>query len=194
MQRKLFKIPTDETDSQEFIDIVNLICTSVTRIEGVNYISITKIKNWFDHKWLNYSGKAVIPFESGGVLPVDAALEPRWRQKITVPPFNPKRVVWERSYFVDGQVDEKLLQTQHGYQQSDMNLQNRIKDKVEKGLFVWFSSNSELNSRGSLMIYNVDFGKVETWYASLVKKDNWEVFKTKGIARKKIIEKMRHGV
>ena len=75
MGNKLFKIPTDENDDEKFVDMVNTITTSIAGIEGTNYISITKIKNWFDHKWLNYSGYALVPFESGGLWPVNVAKE-----------------------------------------------------------------------------------------------------------------------
>lgn len=185
MNKRIFKIPIDETDSQEFVDVVNSLSTSLTIKEGTNEISITKIKNWFDHKWLNYSGFGVIPFDSGGLFEIDAAKEPKWRDKITVPPFNPNRIIWRKSYFLH-EHNDKFLKKLHNFQSSSSNLQNRILKKSEKGLFVWYSSNSKVNKRGSLMIYSTDFTEVKTFYASFEEKDLWSLNKTKGISRREL--------
>ncbi|HFA48578.1 MAG TPA: hypothetical protein ENJ95_06105 [Bacteroidetes bacterium] len=181
MKNKLFKIPIDETDSQGFVDIVNVISTSISKREELNEVSITKIKNWFDHKWLNYSGKAVVPFESGGLLPVNESLEPKWKSKITAPPFNPNRILWRRNYFISGQINGKFLNRLHRNQTSEWNLQNRMADKSDMGLYIWYSSNSKINKRGGLMIYRTGFGKITTWYASFEKRNNWKLMQTKGI-------------
>ncbi len=181
MKNKLFKIPIDESDSQGFVDIVNIISTSISEREGLNEVSIVKIRNWFDHKWLNYSGKAIVPFESGGLLPVNEALEPKWKEKVTAPPFNPNRILWRKSYFIDGQKNSKFLNNLHRNQSSEWNLQNRMANKSDMGLFIWYSSNSKINKRGSLMIYRTDFGKTTTWYASFEKRNNWKLIQTKGI-------------
>ncbi len=182
MKKKLFRLPLDETDSQNFIDIVNLLSSSIVQKEGTNEISIVKIRNWFDHKWLNFSGKGVVPFESRGVLDVDAAVEPIWRESITIPPFNPKRVIWEKSYFMNGQTNSRFLKPLHVSKPSEFNLQNRIKIKSDKGLFVWYSSNSKVNKKGSLMIYITDYGKVKSWYSSLELRGTWKINKTKGVS------------
>jgi hypothetical protein len=190
MQKKLFKIPIDPNDSQEFIDIVNTIATSIAFQEGTNEISIVKIKNWFDHKWLNYSGYGVIPFESGGLFEIDAAKEPKWNDNITVPPFNPNRIIWEKSYFMNGQINNTFLRNLHKNQSSHNNLNNRIISKSKKGLFIWYSSNSEINKKGSLMIYITNFNEIKTWYASFDKKIDWKISKTKGIPTKELIRKL----
>lgn len=185
MNKRIFIIPIDETDSQEFVDLVNAISTSFTTKEGTNEISIVKVKNWFDHKWLNYSGFGVIPFESGGLFEIDAAKEAKWKDNITVPPFNPNRILWEKSYFIQ-EKNDKFLKKIHNFQSSSSNLQNRILDKSKKGLFVWYSSNSRINKKGSLMIYYTDFTKVETFYASFEEKNIWSLSKTKGISKKEL--------
>ena len=56
--------------------------------------------------------------------------------------------------------------------------------RPEKGdavMFVWFSSNTAINQKGSLMIYRVQNDEVQTWYASFENKDSWQLARTKGI-------------
>ena len=63
----------------------------------VDEIMIIKIKNWYDHKWLNYSGKKIIHFENT-LNPDKVALTHDWKENVTLPPFNPNRVLSEQ-YF-----------------------------------------------------------------------------------------------
>ncbi len=186
MKKKRFKIELDESDDAAFVDIVNIISTYILEKEKSKEISITKIKNWFDHKWLNYSGQGVVPFDGGGILKVDEAVEPKWRKKITVPPFNPNRVLLSKAYFPNKIVNPTFLKAMHTWQESGYNLQNRIKDKSDKGLFVWYSSNSKLNKRGSIMVYTTNWGMVDTWYASFELRGEWRMVKSKNISIKQV--------
>jgi len=93
MLRNEHKIKIEEGDSSGFIKIINKIVSLTILQFGIEEICFIKIKNWFDHKWLNFSGNSVIHFDSGGMLPREAALQEEWREKITVPPFNPNQVI-----------------------------------------------------------------------------------------------------
>ena len=65
------KIKVEEGDSFEFIEIVNAIISNIVFQYSIKEVVLVKVKNWFDHKWLNYSGKSVIPFEYGGLLNIE---------------------------------------------------------------------------------------------------------------------------
>ena len=93
------KIKIEEGDAPEFIHMVNTIMETMVFQYSIKEIVFVKIKNWFDHKWLNYSGKTVVPFDFGGLIERDVALENVWRDKISIPPFNPKRVIYNK-YFI----------------------------------------------------------------------------------------------
>src|SRR5687768_6991582 len=81
-------------DAQDFIKSINKIMLALIEKFQINEVCIVRIKNWFDHKWLNYSGKSVVQFPGGAGL-IDSALNNEWRKKITIPPFNPNRVLSE---------------------------------------------------------------------------------------------------
>ncbi|WP_298508396.1 hypothetical protein [uncultured Kordia sp.] len=49
-------IPFDKTDAEGFKVIVETIIHHLIRSFDPDEVSIIRIKNWFDHKWLNYSG------------------------------------------------------------------------------------------------------------------------------------------
>ncbi len=90
------KVKTQEDDAPDFIEIVNTIMAAMISEYDVGEVVYVKIKNWFDHKWLNYSGKSVIRFDGG--LWRDSALESVWSEKITIPPFNPNRVICSKFF------------------------------------------------------------------------------------------------
>ena len=64
-----------------------------------------------------------------------------------------------------------------------MNLHRRVKDHSKSAVYVWYSSETDKNKRGSLMVYRVNNGAVNTWYASFSYDDSWRLDQTKGIDR-----------
>lgn len=179
------RIKVDEGDSTAFIDHINKIVSLLTYQYGIDEIRYTKINNWFDHKWLNYSGKAVVKFDFGGLKAFDnrndSSLDNQWKEKITVPPFHPNRVIYER-YFRKVPVENKMFEYElHKDISSNDNIHNRIDRYTSNGLFVWFSANSIINQRGSLMVYRVQENEIQTWYATFERKEEWQLTKSKGI-------------
>jgi hypothetical protein len=180
------EIKPDKQDAPEFIKIINLIMGHMVYQYGIHEVCKIKIKNWFDHKWLNYSGKSVIHAEENydSEHPV---LQDEWRKKITVPPFNPNRVISEdflKKQETGNKRFEKVLPFEkvlHKEKFSNDNIHNRISDYTENGLFIWYSSHSKINQQGSLMVYRVQKDELETWFASVQNKDGWKISQTKGI-------------
>lgn len=175
------EIKTEKGDSQEFIKIINKVMLGLVEKFQIEEVSLIRIKNWFDHKWLNYSGKSVVQFHGGAGL-FDSSLNNEWREKITVPPFNPNRVLSElffRMVNTENKMFEKIL---HTTKDSNDNIHNRISKYTKNGLFVWYSSDTEVNQKGSLMVYRVQSDKVETFYASFENKNGWKIKQTKDIS------------
>ena len=53
---------------------------------------------------------------------------------------------------------------------------------TQSGLFVWFSSDTEVLDQASVMSYTVDGGAVQSWFATFRMKDDfWKVHRAKGI-------------
>lgn len=173
------KIKIEPDDAPEFIQLINKLNATLIFQYGINELKYIRVKNWFDHKWLNFSGRAVVPFEGGSFF--EAALENKWQEKITVPPFHPNRILSEISVIRDGVDNKTLKDALHTYKSSNNNLHNRITQYSQSGLFIWYSSNTKTNDRGSLMVYRVQDSAIETFYVSFENKDGWVATRTKGI-------------
>ena len=174
-------IEVEEGDSGGFIELVNRIMAVNIYQCRIDEIMNIRIKNWFDHKWLNYSGKKIIHFENT-THPDAVALTDDWNEKITFPPFNPNRVLSEQYFRKRSTGNKEFERVIHKKQRSTENQQNKVIDRTNNGLYVWYSSNSELNQQGSVMIYRVDSEQVYTWYALFIRRTNWQISKTKGIS------------
>jgi hypothetical protein len=172
------KIKIDKDDAPEFITIVNTVIWNMVFQYDIGEVVFVKIKNWFDHKWLNYSGKTVV---TSNDLFYDASLENVWRDKITIPPFNPNRVIYSRFFRIKDTGNRKVEKVINKYRISSDNMHNRISDYTSDGLLIWFSSNTKVNQKGSLMIYRSQNDEVQTWYAKIENINGWKISKSKGI-------------
>ena len=179
------KIEPEEGDAENFIEMINKIMAVTIFQWRVDEIMNIRIRNWFDHKWLNYSGKKIIHFEYT-THPDAVALTDDWKEKVTFPPFNPNRVLNEQYFRKRPTGNKSFERVIHKNQRSTDNQQNRVIDRTKNGLYVWYSSNSELNQQGSLMIYRVDLEQVHTWYASFINREGWKLSKTKGISNSEV--------
>ena len=175
-------LPEDD-DSNAFISLINYTIDNIIHEYDVKEIVYVKIENWFDHKWLNYSGNSVIKFDFGGLeaLQRDAALQPEWREKISIPPFNPNRVVYSKYYLTKATGNIKIKKSINKYRSSNDNIHNRIENYISDGIAIWFSSNSKELQKGSLMIYRIQDNKVTTWYATIENNNGCKFSKAKGI-------------
>jgi hypothetical protein len=80
-------------------------------------------------------------------------------------------------------MSENTLPHKRRYERSAMNLHRRVKDHSKSAIYVWYSSETDKNKRGSLMVYRVKDDAVITWYASFLYDDSWRLDHTKGIDR-----------
>ncbi len=137
----MIEILPNENDDKDFIKLISQVVNNSILLYKPNEIYIVKIDHWFDVKWLAFSGQTL------GVIP-------EWNSRLTVPAFNPNRVINETFYkkvnasFIEGEA-RKL----HINKQSSDNLRNFLDKVSESGLFVWYSGDTTKLDRGSLMIY-----------------------------------------
>ena len=180
MQDINLEIKTDIEDAPEFIKSINKIIVGFIGKFQVDEICLIKIKNWFDHKWLNFSGKSVVQFHGGNFI--TSALQDEWREKTTVLPFNPNRVLSEIFYRINPTDNRTFEQSLHKTKSSNDNIHNRIANYTKNGMFIWYSSDTERNQKGSLMIYIVKENFIETCYASFENINGWKVKQTKNVS------------
>jgi hypothetical protein len=78
-------------------------------------------------------------------------------------------------------------------QHSSNNLQRRITDLTDSALFVWFSSTSAKDTRGSMLVYVVNGGVTIPWFASMkCDSSTWSLGEVKGLGRPEVQELLQH--
>lgn len=135
---------TLQGDSAEFMKKVQALALAVARDYEPARLYVVRIDNWFGPKWIHFAGKVSVGkhFYAG-------------IHKVTlhVPPFVPHRVVTER-IFAGPNYDETVARPPlHIECASMLALTRRIADVDKEAAFVWFSSESEVQKRGSIMVY-----------------------------------------
>ena len=185
------EIFTNPTDDPQFIELVKSIIIQLVTQKAPEKLFVIKIDNWFDHKWLNFSGIGSVGFFWGMTAP-DTSLDEFSQDQITFPPFTPNRVIGEWYFLRDANGEyPPSLDAPYVHQRklapSAQNLHKRVTDFAASAIFVWLSSNTKPNRRGNIMVYEVAGSSVQTWYAGLHKKNDWRVLHTEGIAREHVI-------
>jgi hypothetical protein len=195
-------IHSDLTDDNEFVSLVRTILGGVLAQQAPDQIWIVHVNNWFDHKWLRFSGngsEASWMF-SGAPGPVslgplatafDSVKSTFFKTKLTFPPFSPERVLGQWSFVKSGEdyMESPLPAIPHDTKKSRSNkdLNRRVQYFSQSAVFVWYSGGTLTNGRGSLMVYSVDGTSVDCWFASFHRDSIWSLARTKGIGRDKVL-------
>lgn len=164
-----------ESDDLNYIINVENIIQDRINLWKPDEIYITRIDNWFDEKWLDFSGVLL------GALGI-------WKGKTTIPPFHPNRVKFTKLFvkIKDNYSQQKLVRPLHILQESNQNLQRYIENFSKNGLFIWYSGNSKKNYIGSLMCYYVIDNECFSFYVSLNGKNKWNIDRANGISKKEM--------
>lgn len=156
-------VPVLEGDDVGFVQAVR---DALTReLTTTHEVYVVKLDQWFGRKWFEFSGKAM------GALGV-------WRRSVTVPPFHPHRVIFERHFEWDGRrrvyAETKAPHVLHIHQVSERNLNRRLETFSASGSFIWYSGDTRRSGRGSLMVYVIDSGEGERRYTEFIRTgDTW---------------------
>lgn len=160
-------------------------------------VCVVRIRRWFDHRWLSFSGRGRVNMTIPWPAP-EVALDEFHQDKLTFPPFAPTRVAaehhWERTSagnYVRAVPGFRVHRRMR--QHSSANLQRRVADLVASGLFVWFSSPAEHDDRASVLVYVVNDGVTIPWFASLrAEPTGWTLGEVKGLGRPEVEELLDH--
>lgn len=91
------QIVVGETDDPYFIQLANRVVSGLLVRNKPEKTWIIQIDNWFDHKWLKYSGYGLVASN----IPMDrydTVKAGSFQEKVTFPPFTPNRVLGQWSY------------------------------------------------------------------------------------------------
>jgi hypothetical protein len=171
----MIDISTYINDHPGYIKNIVKIIRDRIEIWSPSDVYITRIDNWFDNKWVKFSGTLMHEISI-------------WKDEPTVPPFHPNRVESCDIYKKIESEYEKALITKplHVFQESSSNIKRNITDFSDNGLFIWFSGNTLTNGRGSLMGYFVAATDCFTFYLSLAATNDWKTDKIIGLTKKKL--------
>lgn len=159
-----------------FISNVQILANRIIKNLNPEEIFLFKVDNWFDSKWLNFTGKVL-------------GLVGTWNHgdATRIPPFSPNRIIEDEFYKRNesGRYDNIDSPIRiHKRQPAEENLQNRIIDISPSAVFIWYSSNTVANEHGSLMIYPVENQKCEPFYVGFKKNKKWDIVNAPGSNRK----------
>jgi hypothetical protein len=154
-------------DDPDFHGMASRILNHSVEIYKPAKVHVVHIDNWFDAKWLDFSGKVL------GAIPV-------WRKNISIPPFHPNRVLLEAHFDRDPYLGHYSLALTpaiflHRFQPSSENLNRSLTKLFDSAILFWFSGGTAKTGRGSIMQYRVSDGEVCSWYASYHCAPEWKV-------------------
>jgi hypothetical protein len=155
-------------------------------------VFVIRIDNWFDHKWLTFSGKGIVFFDFGGLASRDdVALDEFHMEQATFPPFNFKRVRSQvyfcrtaKGYYEEQPPAHLIHRAEKGH--GARNLTRRVAEFARSAVFLWFTSETAENGRGSVMVYAVCEGNVLAWFASFQRGQEWQLLRVKGASRDEV--------
>jgi hypothetical protein len=159
-----------DDDSPEFIAEVRACVNGVLCINSPAELIIINIDNWFGQRWLHFAGKAL------GAVGV-------WRddERLTVPPFVPRRVRSEHRFLPPRYERVFASNPIHIPAESQHALRRRISQIAPGASFVWYSGGSKRSGRGAIMAYLYSEESYWTWYVELTESKIWCVTTAKGI-------------
>jgi hypothetical protein len=82
-------------DDPAFLNCVDRIIAAVIDRQAPEELYLVRIANWFDHKWLRFSGIGRVARHGSSIHTV---LDEFSQEQLTFPPFTPSRVVTQH-YF-----------------------------------------------------------------------------------------------
>lgn len=164
----MFRYTVSEvTDDPQYLEWVEAIVVGVEEAIKTDQSFVVKIDNWFGKRWLGFSGKTL------------GALGFR-KEKLTLPPFIPSRVVSQRRFLVAGTHPGRHKRL-HVWQHSGENLQRYTEVLLPGSHAFWYSGRSASNDRASFMAYVSTPDGHWPWYVSLRREKKWRVVDCVGI-------------
>jgi len=173
----MYSIAAMKDDDASFLAMVNRVVDRTLQQVNPADVFVVRTDHWFDQKWLGFSGKVL------GAIGVS-------KNRLTIPPFVPNRVVSQDAYSLDAaacsyrHVDAPPL---HVVQHSRQNLTRFIDRITKSGVFIWFSGGTRQADMGSIMAYVVNGDSQSAWYASFQRGKTWQIHKVSGLSKNELL-------
>ncbi|HKW19723.1 MAG TPA: hypothetical protein VJO35_19595 [Terriglobales bacterium] len=69
---------------------------------------------------------------------------------------------------------------------SEANFSRTLQDFSRSASFLWYSGNTLVNGKGSVMVYSVANKLLEAWFAAFTRQRGWRLHATKGVNRESV--------
>ena len=169
----LFDLAPQDDDNAEFVDLVKSCLRWAASENRPPELYIIKIDNWFDARWCEFSGKAIGAFGT-------------WMTKLTLPPFVPHRVIWERKFVAPDYIQSPIRKCIHVKVSGGDAQLRRVSEIAPNASFVWFSGQTKSNGRGALMAYLLHDGSHWPWYTAWTLRDGWRASLLRGVSTEEL--------
>ncbi len=186
---------TQQGDSAEFIEKARAIAIGIVQDYLPARLYVVRIDNWFGPKWMHFAGKFTAGTRLRGFPTAAIGVH---KTRLHVPPFVPSRVVTQRVFVGPDYEDTVAAAPLHIECPSKQALSRRIADIDKDAAFLWFSGESEVQKRGSVMVYLPDafdtsalrrtaLRDCEALYVGFSQRElNWEPAMLRGVSRSEV--------
>jgi hypothetical protein len=159
---------TTSNDDPKFIAIVKEIAAGAARVYSPAQLYVFHVDTWFDFKWLRFIGDDRLP------------------------PFRGNRILSQRHYTISpDQVSETIASPLYDFWDRAASTSPRLRTISNSAVLLWYSGESALSKRGAIMLYRIDVGEIQSWYASFHFSGEWKMLKGHQISRTEI-EQLRN--
>jgi hypothetical protein len=124
METLLHLNPQEDDDRSFLVVAARLLAANETPFE---HLVVVRVRGWFDHKWLRFSGNGLVPFQHFLSRHQGVAIGAFHQEKLTFPPFSPKRIVAEEHFATFDTPNPKSIHSRHR-QRSAPNRHRRVEN------------------------------------------------------------------
>ncbi|HEV7867310.1 MAG TPA: hypothetical protein VGO90_06485 [Chthoniobacteraceae bacterium] len=158
-------------DDPQFLGLATKLLTAAIASSRPAEVYLIRIDQWFDAKWLQFSGKAL------GAVGVHSSV-------LTIPPFHPHRVMSEVRLCSSEEENWRPTPAAplHIHQSSASNRDRTIARVSRSAIFFWYSSSTLRLDAGSTMLYHSIGEESSSWYAAFRRDPRWRLERHRGIS------------
>jgi hypothetical protein len=176
---RTIRIITQDDDAADFVAELRVFVSGIIRLCHPAEIYLIKTDRWIGSQWLRFKGKVI-----GAVG--------RWNgpksKHITVPPFVPHRILWERRYAAPDYKQVPIRRIVHVKTPADKGRTRWLHEVAPHASLVWYSGATASNKRGAIMAYILSNDSYWTWYTGWVSGEPWKMDEIIGLTADEIAE------
>jgi hypothetical protein len=176
------RIKVSEGDAEGFIAKAEVCAKGLLRLVRPAEFILVRINNWFGPKWLPFSAPTNDP--DAGIL----------AKNLSLPLFVPNRVIEQRNFRAPEYEELAGEPSVHIPTRTSYARQHLMSDLLPSTAILWFSGNSRVNGRGSVLVYLPVGERYHAWYAGWSGSGIWQLVLVKGTAAQDLIRFEEAGV